>query len=126
MKRIPAAGIVGVVALREAAVRKGLHVSEYGILDDSTGVTHRCATEEEVYALLGMAWIPPELREDRGELEAAARGELPVLLEVNVAGEASKFGYSPAQVLADLDGADAIGLAPIAEAIQLRRGLPGA
>jgi DNA polymerase (family 10) len=70
------------VALREAAVRRGLHVSEYGILDDATGVTHRCATEEEVYERLGLAWIPPELREDRGELEAAARGELPVLLEV--------------------------------------------
>ncbi len=62
------------VALREAAVRRGLHVSEYGILDDATGTTHRCSTEEEVYARLGLAWIPPELREDRGELEAAARG----------------------------------------------------
>ena len=57
------------VALREAAVRRGLHVSEYGILDDATGETLRCATEEEVYARLGLPWIPPELREDRGELE---------------------------------------------------------
>jgi DNA polymerase (family 10) len=55
--------------LRERAVRKGLHVSEYGILDDATGDTLRCATEEEVYARLGLPWIPPELREDRGELE---------------------------------------------------------
>jgi DNA polymerase (family 10) len=55
--------------LRERAVRKGLHVSEYGILDDATGETLRCATEEEVYARLGLPWIPPELREDRGELE---------------------------------------------------------
>jgi DNA polymerase (family X) len=70
------------VALREAAVRRGLHVSEYGIEDEQTGVTHRCATEEEVYARLGMAWIPPELREGRGELEAAARGELPELLRL--------------------------------------------
>jgi len=62
------------VALREAAVRRGLHVSEYGILDDATGATLRCATEEEVYAALGLEWIPPELREDRGELEAAAPG----------------------------------------------------
>ena len=62
------------VALREAAVRRGLHVSEYGILDDATGETLRCATEEEVYAALGLEWIPPELREDRGELEAAAAG----------------------------------------------------
>jgi DNA polymerase (family 10) len=56
------------MALREAAVRKGLHVSEYGVLDDATGITHRCATEEEVYALLGLPFIEPELREDRGEL----------------------------------------------------------
>jgi DNA polymerase (family 10) len=68
------------VQLREAAVRRGLHVSEYGILDDATGETLRCATEEEVYARLGLAWIPPELREGRGELEAAARGELPELV----------------------------------------------
>ena len=60
------------VALRETAVRRGLHVSEYGVLDDATGTTHRCATEEEVYGLLGLPWIPPELREDRGELPSAA------------------------------------------------------
>jgi DNA polymerase (family 10) len=59
------------VQLREAAVRRGFHVSQYGIVDDSTGETIRCATEEEVYATLGYAWIPPELREGRGELEAA-------------------------------------------------------
>jgi len=62
------------MALREAAARKGLHVSEYGVLDDATGETHRCETEEEVYALLGLAYIQPELREGRGELEAAAHG----------------------------------------------------
>ncbi len=68
------------VALRDFAVRRGLHVSEYGVLDDSTGITHRCATESEVYALLGMEYIPPELREDRGELEAALAGTLPELV----------------------------------------------
>jgi DNA polymerase (family 10) len=57
------------MALRERAVRKGLHVSEYGILDDADGVTHRCATEEEVYERLGLPWIPPEMRENRGELD---------------------------------------------------------
>jgi DNA polymerase (family X) len=57
------------VKIRERAVRKGLHVSEYGIVDDATGDTLRCATEEEVYERLGLPWIPPELREDRGELE---------------------------------------------------------
>ncbi|HWH95102.1 MAG TPA: nucleotidyltransferase domain-containing protein, partial [Baekduia sp.] len=68
------------MALREAAVRRGLHVSEYGILDDATGETTRCATEEEVYARLGLPWIEPELREDRGEL---AKGfEAPRLVTV--------------------------------------------
>jgi DNA polymerase (family 10) len=71
------------MALRDAAVRKGLHVSEYGILDDATGQTHRCATEAEVYALLGLEYIEPELRENRGELEAAAAGTLPELIEVS-------------------------------------------
>ena len=61
------------MALREMVVRRGLHVSEYGVLDDATGETHRCATEEEVYALLGLPWIPPELREDRGELRLQER-----------------------------------------------------
>jgi len=61
-------------ALREDAVRRGLHVSEYGILDDASGQTRSCATEEEVYATLGLAYIEPELRENRGELEAARLG----------------------------------------------------
>jgi DNA polymerase (family 10) len=52
------------------------------VLDDSTGVTHRCPTEEEVYALLGLGYIEPELRENRGELEAAAAGTLPELITV--------------------------------------------
>ncbi|MDQ4049269.1 MAG: DNA polymerase/3'-5' exonuclease PolX, partial [Actinomycetota bacterium] len=69
-------------ALRTDAVKRGLHVSEYGIADDSTGRTHACATEEEVYELLGMAYVPPELREDRGELVAARKGELPRLIAV--------------------------------------------
>ena len=56
-------------------VRRGLHISEYGVLDDETGETTRCATEEEVYERLGLPWIPPELREGRGELEAAAEGQ---------------------------------------------------
>jgi DNA polymerase (family X) len=68
------------MALRDAAVRKGLHVSEYGVLDDATGETHRCETEAEVYALLGLEYIEPELRENRGELEAAAKGTLPDLI----------------------------------------------
>ena len=71
------------MALRDAAVRKGLHVSEYGVLDDATGETHRCADEAAVYALLGLEYIEPELRENRGELEAAADGTLPELIELS-------------------------------------------
>jgi DNA polymerase (family 10) len=70
-------------ALREAAVRKGLHVSEYGVLDDASGETHRCETEEAVYRLLGLEYIEPELRENRGELAAAASGTLPALIELD-------------------------------------------
>ena len=69
-------------ALRTAAVKRGLHVSEYGVADDSSGETHACATEEEVYELLGMAFVPPELRENRGELEAARNGGLPELVRL--------------------------------------------
>jgi DNA polymerase (family X) len=71
------------MALREMSVRQGLHVSEYGILDDADGETHRCATEHEVYELLGLQYIEPELRENRGELEAAARADgLPELVSI--------------------------------------------
>ena len=70
------------VALREAAVRRGLSVSEYGIAEVETGEVHAFATEEEVYRFLGYDWIPPELRENCGELEAARKNELPKLVEL--------------------------------------------
>jgi DNA polymerase (family 10) len=70
------------VALREAAVRRGLSVSEYGITETESGVVHAFATEEEVYAFLGYEWIPPELRENCGEVEAARTGGLPKLVEL--------------------------------------------
>jgi DNA polymerase (family X) len=69
-------------ALRTEAVRRGLHVSEYGISDDESGASEAFTTEEEVYERLGMAYIPPELRENRGELEAARKGKLPKLIEL--------------------------------------------
>jgi DNA polymerase (family X) len=69
------------VALREAAVRRGLSVSEYGVTEVESGEVHAFATEQEVYAFLGYAWIPPELRENLGELDAARKGELPKLVE---------------------------------------------
>jgi DNA polymerase (family X) len=70
-------------ALRTAAVKRGLHVSEYGIADDETGDSLAYTSEEEVYERLGMQWIPPELREDRGELDAARKKKLPKLIELD-------------------------------------------
>jgi DNA polymerase (family 10) len=70
------------VALREDAVRRGLSISEYGVKDVESGEVWTSATEEELYERLGYAWIPPELREGRGELAAARKGELPKLVEV--------------------------------------------
>jgi DNA polymerase (family 10) len=67
-------------ALRAYAVRSGLHVSEYGVLADAGGAAQMCATEPEVYGLLGLSYVEPELRENRGELEAA--GGLPDLIEL--------------------------------------------
>src|SRR3954470_3518745 len=67
-------------ALRTAAVKRGFNVSEYGVIHD--GETHACATEDEVYELLGMQYIPPELRENRGELDAARKHELPELVRL--------------------------------------------
>jgi DNA polymerase (family X) len=70
------------VALREEAQRRGLSISEYGVATVETGevVTH--ATEEELYSYLGYAFIPPELREDSGELQAARDARLPTLVEL--------------------------------------------
>ncbi len=69
------------VAVREIAVRRKLKLSEYGLFDASSGDLIVSATEEEVYARLGMAWVPPPLRENTGEVRAALRGELPELVQ---------------------------------------------
>src|SRR5207248_8063774 len=69
------------IRTREIAVRKGLKLSEYGLFDAKTGNLIVAQTEEEVYERLGLPWIPPVLREDRGEVEAALRGALPSLVE---------------------------------------------
>jgi DNA polymerase (family 10) len=68
------------IALREDAVRHGLSVSEYGVETVATGEVATMATEEDLYAFLGYEWIPPELRENAGELEAARTGALPALV----------------------------------------------
>jgi DNA polymerase (family 10) len=69
------------VAVRQIAVRSKLKLSEYGLFDAGKGgglIVSR--TEEDVYARLGLAWVPPAMREDRGEVQAAARGEIPRLV----------------------------------------------
>jgi DNA polymerase (family 10) len=71
------------VALREDAVRRGLSVSEYGVKDVETGEVFTARNEEELYERLGYQWIPPELREARGELDAARKQELPELVEIS-------------------------------------------
>jgi DNA polymerase (family X) len=70
------------VQLRQLALDKGLSLSEHALtrMDGSGEIL--CATEAEVYAALGLPWIPPELREDRGEVQAARAGKLPKLIEV--------------------------------------------
>ena len=70
------------VALREDAVRRGFSVSEYSVTEVESGEEHHFAREEDVYRFLGYDWIPPELREDGGELAAARKGELPKLVEL--------------------------------------------
>jgi DNA polymerase (family 10) len=69
------------VAMREEAQRRGLSISEYGITEVESGEVHTFRTEEELYDWLGYQFIPPELRESAGELEAARRSKLPVLVE---------------------------------------------
>lgn len=66
------------IALRKIAIDKGLKLSEYGLFKGAQAIA--AETEEEVYRTLGMPWIPPELRENRGEIEAALAGKLPDLL----------------------------------------------
>jgi DNA polymerase (family 10) len=68
------------IRLRERAIRKGLKLNEYA-LEDANGKVVASETEESVYAALGLAWVPPVLREDRGEIEAAENGTLPRLIE---------------------------------------------
>lgn len=88
------------VRLRSLARDRGLKINEYGVFRGEERVGGR--TEEEVYALLGLPWIPPELREDRGEIDDARAGRLPRLVEAgDLAGELHLH-------LAEEDGPDAL------------------
>ena len=69
------------IHIRTLAVRAGLKLSEYGLFDAETGEQLAAATEEDIYARLGLPWIMPTLREDRGEIEAAIDGRMPDLVQ---------------------------------------------
>ena len=71
------------IALRTRGLKMGYTLSEYGLfrLEDETRIASQ--TEEEIYNELGLAWIPPELRENQGEIDAAAEGRLPQLIELS-------------------------------------------
>lgn len=75
------------VRLRELAQKRGLKINEYGVFDERTGERIGGENEEDIYRIVGLAYIPPEMREDRGEIEAAEKwaseGISPVLVETS-------------------------------------------
>lgn len=71
------------IALRNRALKLNLSISEYGVFKEGTGERVAGETEEDVYEAVGLVWIPPELREDKGELEAAEKGTLPRLVTLD-------------------------------------------
>ncbi len=70
------------VHLREIAKEKGLKINEYGVFKIDTDEKIAGETEESVYKAVGLVWIPPEMREDRGEIELAQKGKIPKLVEL--------------------------------------------
>jgi DNA polymerase (family 10) len=71
------------VAVRQIAVKQKLKLSEYGLFEAETNVLIVSRTEKEVYERLGLAWVPPAMREDHGEIELAAQGQIPRLVRVD-------------------------------------------
>ena len=69
------------IKLRELAVKRGLKINEYGVFDVKTDRRMAGESEQEIYQILDLSFIPPELREDRGEIEAAQENRLPQLIE---------------------------------------------
>jgi len=70
------------IKLRELAIKKGYKLNEYGLFKMDTDEKVAGRTEEEIYNALGLPWIPPTMREDRGEIELAMTGKLPQLVEM--------------------------------------------
>ncbi|MGE3955087.1 MAG: DNA polymerase/3'-5' exonuclease PolX [Vicinamibacterales bacterium] len=69
------------IVLRDRAMARGLRLNEYGLFRNDDGARLAGTTEDEIYEALGLAWVPPELREDRGEVAAAEARALPSLIE---------------------------------------------
>jgi len=105
------------VRVRERAVRRGLTLNEYGLASrDDDAVVVAAATEEAVYAALDLAWVPPTLREDTGEVEAAANGTLPHAVQLtdirgDLHGHSDWSGDGKATLVQMLDAAAAKGYA---------------
>jgi DNA polymerase (family 10) len=101
------------IRIREMAVRKGLKLNEYGLFRAKSGTLIVARTEEEVYAKLGLPWIPPTLREDRGEIESALDGSLPdVVTQKQIRGDLhthTKLTDGLATIEQMLDAASEIG-----------------
>ncbi len=104
------------IRIRELALEKGLKINEYGVFRGEEKIAG--ATEEEVYAILGLPFIPPELREDRGEVEAALQGRLPKLVEeVDIKGDAhvhSKYSDGTGSLEEIMAKAESLGLSWVA------------
>lgn len=104
------------IRVRELALERGLKINEYGVFRGDQKIAGK--TEEEVYSAIGLPFIPPELREDRGEIESALQGKLPVLVEYNeIKGDGhvhSKYSDGTASLEEILSKASAMGLSWVA------------
>ena len=104
------------IRVRELALEKGLKINEYGVFKGDTKIAGK--TEEEVYASVGLPFIHPELREDRGEIEAALHGKLPKLVEYDeILGDAhvhSKYSDGTASLEEIMAKAEKLGLSWVA------------
>src|SRR2546426_6738675 len=89
------------VRIRELARRQALSVSEYGVFDEKTGARVAGTTEQDVYGALGLPWIPPELRENAGEIEAALLAQIAKIRELQPRYRIRILAGSECDVLAD-------------------------
>jgi DNA polymerase (family 10) len=118
------------IALRKIAIDKGFKLSEYGLFAGAQTVASE--TEETIYEKLGLPWIPPEIRENRGEIEAALKGKLPRLVsDADIRGDLHVHsnwngGANPIEKIADAAiamGYRYIGIADHTKSLKIERGL---